>query len=939
MRPVLVMALAILGCASGTGGSSAKNDAGTPVSCGANELASSAPNCGGEPAAAPSTFTCGDTTLTITGFDDGLVRIVDSRAGVTPTPRAWAIEQLPNPVELSSGRGCEGRVRLCTGAWAIELDPGTCRITRASDAQGHAALEDATSTHEPGKTHFTRHLDDGERLSGLGSHTGSIELRGRRRTLWNTDAYDATQGGFAPAADPLYLSLPLLLSSRNGSFSGHFVNETRRMDYDLGAAKSTELRIDAASDALEHWLVAGPDAREVLRRYTALTGRAPLPPRWALGFHQSRWGYATAARVLEIAGELRRRDFPADALWLDIQHMRGFRSFTFDPDAFGDPDALTGALASQGFHTVAIVDPGLKVDPAWDVYAQGLSQGHFLGSGATPFEGTVWPGLASFPDFSAARTRDWWSGLVPRLTDHGIDGVWIDMNEPATFDAATKNTVPNELAIDGDGAASTMAELHNAFGLLEAKATREGLTGAHPDRRPFVLSRAGFSGLQRFAAVWTGDAPSTWATLRQTPAMLMTLGISGLGFAGSDVGGYSGGATPELFARWVQVGSISPFLRAHVTQNVNDQEPWAFGPEVEVIAREAIRERYRLMPYLYDLFSQLAETGAPPLRPLFFESADASVAGIDDQAMLGPWMLYAPVLDPGTKSRRVVLPPGRWLDERSNRLYTGPGAIEVGVTLAALPTYVREGAIVPRAPLKRFTGETGDDTLELDTFPGTAPTSFTHRDDPGDGPESNASQITYTLIRNNAGAVLSASARSGPFTPPARKLVIRMRRVDREPSSVMLGNVALRKLADEASVRSGPGWAWDANDRSLFISLADQDAFELRALFGPELTDAPTVSKHFRVALPPGTPPDAVIHVATSLNGWAHVPLARLSDTVAEGRLDLPRGEWFEYKYTRGGWDTVEKWPGCVEASNRYELADARHDAVDTVAAWADHCR
>lgn len=792
-------------------------------------------------------------------------------AGARPM-RSWAVvgELLP---ESAAVAGHDGTAVLRATALTIAIDEG-CRVT-ATLADGTVIARDA-ETFAVGATARLERERLADRVYGLGERTGGLDKRGRAWTFWNTDAYDPAHGGWKPGQDPLYQSIPLEVRVRPDAAYGVFTDEPRRMVIDLSGARDTYAAERART--LDQWLFAGPRMADVLERYTRLTGRPAVPPRWALGFHQSRWGYGSGAELEAIAARFSAEALPLDALWLDIQHMRGFRSFTVDDVAF--PPASLDRIRATGTRLVAIEDPGIKVDPGWDVYDSGVAGGHFLGA-----TGVAWPGPAAFPDVSRAATRAWWGSLVLSAYDRGITGIWLDVNEPTTFpEGGGGNTLPDELPVDGDGAPTTMAVLHNAYALFQARATYEAL--ATREARPFVLSRAGYAGIQRYAAVWTGDTPSTWEGLAQTLPMLLGLGISGVPIVGSDIGGYSGNASPELYARWLALGTISPFARAHVTSGVPGQEPWMFGTEVLEAARDRLAERADLAPYLAALAEEAGRTGAPILRPLAWELPGEDA---EDEAMLGPFVLAAPVVERGATSRRVRIPAGRWFELRSDAVVDGPATIEVDAPLAALPLYARAGAIVPR--------EGG----VLDVWPGDAPTSFVLE---------GGHRVTMTPSATDVTIALDGAMDGG-----VREL--RIHRVD--------GAVT--------SVDGGASWQRDDNARVLIVRTPGarvRVAYD-RAIGEP----APPVAITFEVRAPANTA--GQIHVATSANGWQHVALAWVAPGVARGTLVVPRAAWLSYKYSRGGWDTVEKAGDCTERPNRARLG-AAGSRVDTIATWRDHC-
>ncbi|MES2638454.1 MAG: TIM-barrel domain-containing protein [Myxococcota bacterium] len=838
-------------------------------------------------------------------------------------------------------------VVMRTSTLVVFLERDDCRLT-VQDLDGNTLLEEpATGFYSGGGTSDTwsRSLADGERIYGLGERTGGLDRVGGNYTCWNTDAYDAAYGGWGPTADPLYQCIPFYVSMRpgGGGAFGVFTDVTGASTWDVGAT-DPDLFTFSVPDGrpADQYLIAGPGFADVARRYTTLTGRAPLPPRWSLGFHQSRWGWSPDTEVTDVVDGFRARNLPLDAVWLDIQHMDGFRSWTWDPDTFPDPAALVETLAADGVRAVAIVDPAIKVDPGWEIYDEGVAEGYFLAAddGET-FVGEVWPGESVFPDFTNPDARSWWGRLATDDLGYGIAGFWLDMNEPSEF---TLGTVPDSLEADGDGEPFTMAEAHNVYALLEAQATFTGMRAAAPDQRPFLLTRAGYAGIQRYAAAWTGDAPSTWDSLAATLPMLLGMGISGESWVGSDVGGYSGGASGELYARWMQVGALSPFFRAHLVEGAADQYPWSFGTEVEDISRGLLELRSTLLPYFYSLAWAANQTGVPPLVPLVWEfPADAAVADLGDQALLGPWLLVAPILTEGATSRAVYLPEGRWFAFDTGVVYDGPATVTLtDQPLAALPIFVRAGAIVPRGPVMAWSEAMAVDPLTLEVWPAAEASTFTVYEDAGDGyayEEGVYAATTWTLQGATTGATLT-STRAGTFAPPDRSVRVRVRRVDTAPTAVRLDGAALTSVASADSFGTATsGWWWDAADLSLWVVVPDTGDVSLEMTYDPTITAAaPPVAMPFRVALPADTPLDTPICIASSADGWvSHTPLTREGGS-AYGTIEVPRGEYLYYKFTRGDWDTVEKWPDCAEASNRYELGRATPVKADTVYGWADGC-
>ncbi len=501
------------------------------------------------------------------------------------------------------------------------------------------------------KSCVTVPIPEGTNLYGTGEAFGGLERSGKTSFLWNTDNY-----GYAKVYGmQLYQSHPWVLAVRkDGSAFGVLSDSTWRLKLTL------EGSIDFESDgpASRVFIIEGKDPQEVMARLASLIGTIELPPLWALGYHQCRYSYYPDAQVREIAQGFRDRDLPCDVIWLDIHYMDGYRVFTFDRNRFPDPSGLNEWLHDNGFKSIWMIDPGVKREPGYAVYDSGTEKDVWVKDAAgLPYVGNVWPGACVFPDFTRQVTRDWWAGLYGDFLAAGIDGVWNDMNEPAVFDGIG-GTMPvtNAHLGDADIPAGTHGRYHNAYGLLMTRATREGMLAARPERRPFVLTRANFLGGQRYAATWTGDNAATRSHFEMSVPMSLNLGLSGQPFSGPDIGGYTGNASPDLYADWIALGSLFPFARSHTEVNSLPQEPWAFGSETEEAARTALKRRYRLLPYLYTLFREASVTGMPVMRPVFFaDPTDLSLRREDRAFMLGPDLAVVPQW-----ASEPALPKGDW---------------------------------------------------------------------------------------------------------------------------------------------------------------------------------------------------------------------------------------------------------------------------------------
>jgi alpha-glucosidase len=547
-------------------------------------------------------------------------------------------------------------------------------------------------------------IEPGTSLYGTGETAGPLLRDGRTITCWNTDAY-----AYDDRTPSLYQSHPWVLAVRaDGSAFGVLADTPGKVVIDLD--RKIEFRALGASFPVI--AIEGDSPAAVLRALADLTGRMPLPPRWALGYQQCRFSYAPAAEARRVAREFRQRRIPCDVLWLDIDSMDGYRSFTFDPQGFRDPKALNDSLHAQGFHAVWMLDPGLMIDEGYFAWREGTLGDHWVESAAgTPWSGTVWPGRCVWPDFTREATRAWWAGLVRDFVAHGVDGLWNDMNEPSVFDGPGK-TMATDVRHRADaalGGAASHERYHNVYGMLMARSTREGLLLARPERRPFVLSRANFLGGHRYAAAWTGDNAADWNHLRWSVSMALNLGLSGQPFAGPDLGGYKGPGTPSLFARWMGIGAFLPFARAHTEKGNPPKEPWAFGRATEETCRRALEARYRLMPYLYTVFREASVSGLPVVRPVFFaDPADPSLRSEDGAFLLGGDVLVVADVTP-LRNRRPSLPEdGAWPE------IALLGRRPDGSRDPDLPRLLqRPGSIVPLGPVVQHTGEIPAEASEL----------------------------------------------------------------------------------------------------------------------------------------------------------------------------------------------------------------------------------
>ena len=541
---------------------------------------------------------------------------------------------------------------------------------------------------------------------GMGEKCGALERSNVRTKFWNTDVF----GDFAEAvhaanqADPMYVSVPYLIVRSNNTYVGllldnaceTFISTTDKTTIEGNVIESSQggFHLGCANGRPVLYLIYGPSLRELTRKLQNLVGTTPLPPLWALGHHQCRWGYEDQDDIEYVDANYAANDIPLDGIWLDIDYMDGYRVFTFDREKFPSLEKVLDDMLARNRHVVPILDPGVKIDPGYTVYADGVRQDVFCKNAAgTDFVGIVWPGETVFPDFSRESARKWWADRVASFASRGLYGAWLDMNDPST------GTV-NPEGMRFEGGKWPHYAFRNQYALGMARATRHGFLKAHPGHRPFLLCRSGFTGSSQYTAIWTGDNHSNYAHLRGSIPTSLNLSLSGIPFNGPDIGGFADDVTEPLMIHWQKAAFLFPVHRNHSIRESKPQEPWRFSASALKILRHYVRLRYRFLPYLYNLFIKQEEVGDPVLRPLFYEFEDTSrvqLGHIDDQFLVGPALMQAPVLGE-EKERKAVLPPGAWYDYAEGKWIGGNCQMTVHDAPERTCLLGREGCLVPMRP-------------------------------------------------------------------------------------------------------------------------------------------------------------------------------------------------------------------------------------------------
>uniref|UniRef100_UPI0039ECF383 glycoside hydrolase family 31 protein n=2 Tax=Clostridium perfringens TaxID=1502 RepID=UPI0039ECF383 len=572
------------------------------------------------------------------------------------------------------------------------VDKNTTEIS-FKDLEGNIINEDFQPSFkdEEGNVYISK-VNDCLAYYGLGEKGGDLNKKGYYTENFNTDDPETDDDSIT-----YYKTIPFYVALKEESTYGIFFDNSFRSYFDMGKEMGDRIFFGAIGGQIQYYFIPGENIKEVVKNYTALTGRMEMPPLWSLGYQQCRFSYFSQEEVRELVKTFEEKDIPLDVVYLDIDYMDGFRVMTFKTPNFDDAAGLISDLKEKGIRTITIIDPGVKVDEEYDVFKRGKEGNHFTKKlDGEIFIGAVWPGDSAFPDFSNKDCREWWkSELKKFISEHGMDGIWNDMNEPCVFNNDHKTMLETCLH-NSDNGVIEHKEFHNRYGFEMSRCSKEAQEELHPNERGFSMTRATYAGGQRYSSVWTGDNMSLWSQMRMSISMNANLGISGFSFVGNDVSGFGLDSSEELFIRWMEMGPFIPIFRNHSNMYTRRQEPWAFGPRAEKIAKKSIELRYELLPYIYDLYYISHKEGLPIFRPMIMEyEKDMNLLNMREQFMLGENMIVAPVLYEGERSKTVYLPKGSWFNYFTMEKLQGGKWYKLPCELDEILVFVKEGAIIP----------------------------------------------------------------------------------------------------------------------------------------------------------------------------------------------------------------------------------------------------
>ncbi|WP_461788778.1 glycoside hydrolase family 31 protein [Pedobacter sp.] len=624
----------------------------------------------------------------------------------------------------------EGKIKLSTANIKVEIDKAPdFRIVFKND-KGEIINEDMPgkgmgTTFIGDKTTVYKRLQQGERFVGMGESLGNLDRYASVVTTWNVDNYKYDNDKI-----PMYISIPFYIGIFKDQVYGMYYDNSFKGTFNFGASNTRFSSVTFDGGDMDYFFMYDQSVAKVIEHYISLTGKMPLPPKWSIGYHQSRNSYYPESQVMFIANTFRNKKIPLDCIVLDADYLVDYEPFRINTKRFPDMKGMASRLSDMGIELTASVNPGIKIDATYSAYNDGLRNDIFLRyTDNELYKADIWPNMNYYPDFTNPKARQWWADQMKIYQDVGINGYWNDMNEPAIGG----QSMPDNVVFDYDGRKSTPLESHNLYGFLMARSSFESFQKYGGNKRRFVMTRSAFAGIQRFATVWSGDNQAKDEHILLGVLLNNQMGLSGIPFVGPDLGGYIGEATKEMYTRWVEVGVFSPYLRNHRGQYQMSNEPWAYGEEAEAISKTYIEFRYQMMPYLYSKFYETSKTGIPIARSLCLDYPfDNNIYDLkyQYQFIFGDAFLISP-LTSKEKSKKVYFPKGKWYNIFTDEKIDGSQELLQDFPLYNLPLYVKESAIVPLQSITQSAKEKPTDVLLLHVYNGENNNDFIYYEDDG----------------------------------------------------------------------------------------------------------------------------------------------------------------------------------------------------------------
>ncbi|HWB24062.1 MAG TPA: TIM-barrel domain-containing protein [Chitinophagaceae bacterium] len=696
-------------------------------------------------------------------YNDNIIRVRVSRHAAFSN-FSYALEDTAIPIHANVEIQVHGEnITLSTTAITADIETAPELLFTFKDKAGNIINSDV-----PGQgfgTSFTgdkvsvyKKLQDGERFVGLGEVLGNLDKRGQGFTLDNTDNYR-----YGDTRVSMYGSVPFFMGIHHQKVYGLFFHNTYKTFFNFGLSTPYYYSINAEGGDADYFFIYDSTPAKILQHYTALTGHMPLPPLWSIGYHQSRCSYYPQSKVLDIARMFRSKGIPLDCMVLDADYLHEYEPFRINTNRFPDMAGMTAELKNMGIEVTASVNPGIKIDTTYTASLDAAKNDVLLKySDGSYFISDIPPSRNRFVDFTLAEGRKWWINKMKFLPDNGIHGYWNDMNEPAV----SGSYLPPNVVFGFDGHKTGALEAKNVYGMQMARSSFESALKYGEGRRPFILTRSFFAGVQRYSAVWSGDNMATNEGLLSGVLLNNQLGLSGIPFVGPDLGGYIGDGNKDLFRRWIQVGIFSPFLRNHREFFGAANEPWAYGEETEAISKTNIQFRYRLLPYIYAAFYEASQTGMPIVRSLCIQYPyDNRVYDPNYQYefTFGDALLVVPVT-PAEKYKKFFLPNDTWYDMYTDERIEGNREVLQELSSWKIPVFVKASSVIPMQSSIQSTKQKPSDTLYLHVYNGTNAGAFTYYEDDGNTFDYKKGNYCKRIIRfNPAVKQITLSAQQGSY--------------------------------------------------------------------------------------------------------------------------------------------------------------------------------
>jgi len=758
----------------------------------------------------------GGDTLVLSLYAPDVLRVDFLPAGAQGLDSTYAVIRGPSDAVVFKVLAYPDHLKLWTSDFILRIDKFPVRLAYFNEMGEDLLAEPASGGLEAlGSSRSVRfELPADLHLYGTGERGIGIDLRGYAFSTYNNQVY-----GYSGPVATMKINIPFLATSSGYAL---YFESPFPAQMDLGEGNPAVFQYSIDGGEISYFFMAGENVPAQIERYTWLTGRQPLPPKWALGYLQSKFGYRHRTEAEDMVQTMRNKNIPADAIILDLYWFWNMGDLEWNTSAFPDPAGMTSDFLADGFKTIVITEPYFTYYSSNYAFLMGAGK-DYVGQlpGGGPYVLDDWWSCgcdALLFDMSHPSGRSWLWSEYQEFMATGVTGLWTDLGEPERHPWEMQHYT------------GVTPRIHNIYNLLWARTLFEGFSEYRPDDRMVNLTRSGYAGIQRYGVfTWSGDVSRSFGGLAVQLPIMLNMSLSGMGYHSSDLGGFTGWASSELYSRWIQFGAFNPVMRPHGVDN-QATEPWGHGSEAEEIAKTYISLRYRLLPYIYTLARETYDTGMPIVRPLFFNDPDDPLlANYSEAYMFGPSFLVAPVVADGQRQKSVYLPEGTWIDIWTDSVHTGGTTVLVDAPLDRMPLFARAGSIIPMQQVMDYVRAEPADSLFLDVFPtfSDVPDTFLLYEDDDETLDYRQGQYAWipliqrlTYGGTDHALEITVDSAQGTFAGiiTSRTVLANIHLVEAEPPAVSLNSDTLDSYASMAALLSaGDGYFYDAGGDLLTI--------------------------------------------------------------------------------------------------------------------------